>query len=168
MLQVMLDLETMSTNYNAAIASIGAVKFSEEDGIVDTFYQTVDLKSCKNVGLHVSPETVKWWMKQSPEARKALTVDTVPLDEALQKFSKWYGTKKLPVWGNGATFDNVIITSAYDAVDLSRPWAYYLDRCYRTVRALIEIPADERKGVYHNALDDATFQAEHLLKILAS
>ena len=35
--QVMLDLETMSTESNAAICSIGAVKFTADLGIVDTF-----------------------------------------------------------------------------------------------------------------------------------
>ena len=35
MLQVMLDLETMSTKSNAAIVSIGAVLFSKDDGLLD-------------------------------------------------------------------------------------------------------------------------------------
>jgi hypothetical protein len=168
MMQVMLDLETMSTQYNATIASIGAVKFTVEDGVVDTFYQTVDVQSCKDVGLHVSKDTVRWWMKQSKAAREALLKDTIPLLDALTKFSKWFGSKSLPVWGNGATFDNVIITSAYEAVDLARPWKYFDDRCYRTIRSLIQIPDEERKGVYHNALDDAVYQTNHLLNILKS
>ena len=60
MIQVMLDLETMSVRSNAAIASIGAVKFEVGSGIVDQFYRTVDLRTCKAVGLHVDPETVVW------------------------------------------------------------------------------------------------------------
>ena len=168
MIQVMLDLETMSTSSNASIASIGAVKFSEEDGIIDKFYCTVDLKSCKAVGLHVCPHTVEWWSKQSPEARKALTIDNISIYSALDKFSEWYGTKKIPVWGNGAGFDNVIIENAYRAVQTVRPWTGWYDRCYRTVKNLVDIPADEREGTHHNALDDAIYQTNHLLKILRS
>ena len=75
MIQVMLDLETMSVRSNAAIASIGAVKFDTETGIVDKFYRTVDLRTSKAVGLHVDPETVGWWNNQSKEARQALLKD---------------------------------------------------------------------------------------------
>ncbi|NDD98181.1 MAG: 3'-5' exoribonuclease, partial [Actinobacteria bacterium] len=64
MTQVMIDIETLSTQYNAAILSIGAVKW-EESEIVDTFYINVDPKSCKELGLHVEHKTVEWWMKQS-------------------------------------------------------------------------------------------------------
>ena len=102
MIQVMLDLETMSVSSNAAIASIGAVKFTEEDGIIDKFYRTVDLRTCKAVGLHICPNTIDWWSKQSPEARKALTIDNISLTQALDEFTEWYGDKKIPVWGNGA------------------------------------------------------------------
>ena len=45
----MVDLETMSTRSNAAICSIGAVKFEGKE-ILDTFYCTVDIKSCKDCG----------------------------------------------------------------------------------------------------------------------
>jgi DNA polymerase III epsilon subunit-like protein len=49
---------------NAAIASIGAVKF-EDDQIVDTFYCTIDPATCKAAGLHFDKETLLWWSKQS-------------------------------------------------------------------------------------------------------
>lgn len=167
MLQVMLDLETMSTKSNAAIASIGAVMFSKDDGIIDKFYRTVDLRTCKGAGLHVDPETVKWWSQQSEEAQKALTIDNVSLNQALDDFNEWYGKDKKPVWGNGATFDNVIISHAYETINLTKPWPFYLDYCYRTMKKQFEkIEADKREGVHHNALDDATFQANHLIKIL--
>ena len=168
MIQVMLDLETMSVSSNAAIASIGAVKFTEEDGIIDKFYRTVDLRTCKAVGLHICPNTIDWWSKQSPEARKALTIDNISLTQALDEFTEWYGDKKIPVWGNGAGFDNVIMENAYHAIKAPRPWTGFYDRCYRTVKNLITIEPDVRDGTHHNALDDAIFQTNHLLKILRS
>lgn len=167
MINVMLDLETMSTESNAAIASIGAVKF-EGDQILDTFYCTIDLKTCKAAGLHFDPETIKWWQQQSKEARAALLVDTVSLTEALNSFSDWYGRKSLPTWGNGAGFDNVLLENAYKALGMKRPWKPWEDRCYRTVKNLFDIPIDKREGTYHNALDDAMTQTKHLIKILGS
>lgn len=167
-IQVMLDLETMSTRSNAAIASIGAVKFSVEDGIIDEFYRTIDLRTCKAHGLHFDQETIDWWKQQSPEAQKALAKDTISLTQALDEFSEWYGRKSLPTWGNGAGFDNVIVENAYRAIGGKRPWLPWEDRCYRTMKNIVQIPIDEREGVFHNALDDARHQTKHLLKILGS
>lgn len=166
--QIMVDIETMSTRSNAAICSIGAVKFTIEDGIVDTFYVTVDPVSCKNLGLHFSKDTVAWWKEQNKEALKELLKNNIPLHDALEAFSDWYGTKSKPTWGNGAAFDNVIIQNAYLVCDKPRPWKYPDDRCYRTMRALVDIPMDPFDGTVHNALHDAIYQTKHLLKILKS
>lgn len=164
----MLDLETMSVRSNAAIASIGAVKFEVGQGVIDTFYRTVDIRTCKALGLHIDPETVQWWSQQSKEARDALLKENVSLHQALTDFSEWFGTSSLPTWGNGAGFDNVIMENAFIACGLKRPWRPWEDRCYRTLKNIIQVPIDERQGVYHNALDDAMHQTKHLLKILGS
>ena len=77
-LEVMLDLETMSTSSSAAIVSIGAVKFDPHGKIGDfgdpanaeykPFYCTVELTSCIDAGLHVSGSTIEWWLKQENDA----------------------------------------------------------------------------------------------------
>lgn len=172
LLNVMLDLETLSTASNAAIVSIGAVKFSLNDDapnpIVDTFYCTIKPKSCSDVGLEISEATVKWWATQPREVMDALRKDAIPLQDAIKKFSQWYGSVSLPTWGCGASFDNVIIFNAYEAVGMTRPWKYWHDRCYRTMKEIVKLPEEERNGTYHNALDDAMHQTRHLLKILGS
>jgi exodeoxyribonuclease VIII len=167
MINVMLDLETYSTRPNAAIASIGAVKW-QGDEIVDTFYCTIDAATCKEAGLHFEKSTLEWWSKQSKEARSALLKDNLPLADALTKFEVWFGPKSLPTWGNGAGFDNVIMDCAYKALDRKRPWLPWEDRCYRTMKNMINVPIDKREGTYHNALDDALTQTKHLIKILGS
>lgn len=168
MTQVMVDLETMSTRPNAVVCSIGAVKFEVGQGITDKFYITVDAKDCKSLGLHISKDTVKWWSEQNPKALADLMKNTVPLGVALAKFSEWYGTRSLPTWGCGSDFDNVILTSAYYALGRTQPWKFWDNRCYRTVKNLIQIPEAPREGTYHNALDDAIHQTNHLLKILGT
>lgn len=165
---VMLDLETMSTESNAAICSIGAVKFNITDGVVDTFYCTVDAADCKSHGLHISADTVKWWSKQPKEVLEMLRKDNLPLRDALTLFSKWYGSEQYPTWGCGSDFDNVIMENAYKAVGMQRPWNAWKNRCYRTIREVIKLPEDSREGTYHNALDDALHQTHHLLKIFRS
>ena len=168
MIQVMLDLETMSTRSHAAMASIGAIKFSVQDGIIDEFYRTVDLKTCKAAGLHFCSDTIAWWKQQSTEAQRALLKDNQPLERVLDDFDAWYGTRSLPTWGNGAGFDNVIVENAYRALNRRRPWRPWEDRCYRTMKNIVQIEESPRQGTYHNALDDARHQTLHLLKILGS
>jgi exodeoxyribonuclease VIII len=167
-INVMIDLETMSTESNASIASIGAVKFTIEEGVLDTFYCTVDVADCKKHGLHISPDTVKWWSKQPKQVLEALRENNVSLQEALTQFSKWYGSTQYPTWGCGSDFDNVIIENAYKAIRMVRPWNAWKNRCYRTIREVIVVPMNEREGTYHNALDDALYQTKHLLKIFRS
>ena len=170
---VMVDLETLSVRPYAAIVSIGAVKFTVEDGILDTFYINVDGQSCKDHGLHIDPKTIEWWGKQSPEARKALTDNPQPLIPALEEFSNFYGDNPTTViWGNGSAFDISILESAYFNTDTPIPWKPWYVQCYRTVLNLVGVSNSairkSESDTHHNALDDAISQTKTLLKILRS
>ena len=161
---VMLDLETMGNSTNAAIIAIGAVRFSNGE-ITDEFYTVVDLASSISAGLEMDPSTVLWWMKQSDEARAQFERKGASLTEALEEFSNWIG-EDAKVWGNGASFDNAILSNAYRKSDIEQPWKFWNDRCYRTVKNLFPKKKLERAGVHHNAVDDAKSQANHLMQML--
>ncbi len=163
--QVVVDLETLSTRPNACIVSIGAV-LVEDMEIIDTFYINVDGRTCKEAGLHIDPDTIKWWGEQSKEAQEAWQQNPVPLQEAIDKFTIWYGRKSIPIWGYGANFDVVILESAYRALDMFIPWKFWDISCLRTLMNVL----DKRlpKANNHNALDDATAQANMLIEILKS
>ena len=68
---IVVDLETLSTHSNACIVSIGAC-LVENLEITDTFYINVNGVEGRQAGLHVEPETIKWWEEQSKEARDLL------------------------------------------------------------------------------------------------
>lgn len=173
---IMLDLETMGRGPDAAIVAIGAVAFGlQPDGyglIGPTFYRIINLASAVQHGGVMDASTVLWWLGQSDAARDELidsqAQEIVP---ALSDFASWLDglrARRVRVWGNGAGFDNVIIRRAYERAGWQQaPWAYWDDRCYRTVRAEygIDVPPPPRRGVRHNALDDATCQAQHLCAI---
>lgn len=160
----MVDLETMSVAPNAAIASIGIVRFDEFE-VMSKLYVSVDVQSCEKRGLDIDPVTVKWWREQSEEAQKALD-GGVDLQIALSAVDKFVRAAHEPrVWGNGAPFDNVILRSAYKACGLLEPWQFYNDRCFRTMKTMHPIDWSVRRGVHHHALDDAITQTEHLQKI---
>lgn len=176
MKHLMLDLETLGTTPDSAILAIGAVIFdplSQEIG--EEFYQAVDITSSSQFG-KIDPETLKWWMAQSADAKLVFSDEKAcPLELALQRFSQFVmanGGNELRVWGNGSGFDNVILAYAYRACGIAIPWSFRLDRDVRTIvdlgRELFGTSPKTNmtfKGIAHNALDDARFQAEYVSEI---
>ena len=165
MMDVMIDIETMGIEQDAAIVSIGAVKF-DRSGIADEFYVEVDLLDAVNQGGTFSASTVLWWMKQEPSAREKVTDgDRESILNALLKlaiFMEGCGD----VWACGSGFDNAIIRSAYNRLGIDCPFPFWKDRCYRTIRSMHPDIEFVRVGTHHNALDDARTQANHLVSII--
>ena len=165
----MADIESLSLKPNATILSIGAVKFNM-NGVYDSFYVNV-VTDMNAEAFDIDPETQKWWSEQSDAARAVLLRDPQPIVTALAMFRKFLlgansEDEVAGLWGNGSDFDNVVLNHAYNAMGMARPWSYKANRCYRTMKSLYpEIKADDRNGVHHNALDDAEYQAHHLIKI---
>ncbi|ENR2679075.1 3'-5' exoribonuclease [Escherichia coli] len=170
---LMIDLETMGTNTNAPIVVIGAVFFDPQTGeIGPVFYIVISLTDAMNTGAVPDGGTIEWWLKQSSEARAAILTDQVKLKDALSQFRKFineYSDEKfVQVWGNGATFDNAILRTSYERLDIPCPWRYHNDRDVRTIVELGKtIDFDARtvipfEGVRHNALDDARHQAKYV------
>jgi exodeoxyribonuclease VIII len=175
-LEVMLDLETMSSNSNASIVSIGAVKFDPRGKIGELgdstdpeykpFYCTVELTSCIDAGMHVSGSTIEWWLKQEKEAQLALSHEPrYSIEKALGEFWVWFGAATLPTWGNGADFDCVILHNAYEKLHGVAPFKFYHHRCYRTIKSLFPDVPYVKPTLAHHALSDAEAQAVHLQKL---
>ncbi|SQQ36426.1 phage exodeoxyribonuclease [Escherichia coli] len=173
---LMIDLETMGTNTNAPIVVIGAVFFDPQTGeIGPVFYIVISLTDAMNTGAVPDGGTIEWWLKQSSEARAAILTDQVKLKDALSRFREFineYSDEKfVQVWGNGATFDNAILRTSYERLDIPCPWRYHNDRDVRTIVELGKtIDFDARtvipfEGVRHNALDDARHQAKYVSAI---
>lgn len=175
---LMVDLETMGNKSNAPIVSIGAVFFNPNTGNTGAeFYTAVSLESSMLLGGVPDAGTIIWWLKQSPEARSAIAIaDTITLIDALELFSDFISENSdagsdVQVWGNGASFDNVILRSSYDRADIECPWKFWNDRDVRTMTELgkaiginprYDIPFD---GDMHNALSDARHQVKYVSAI---
>jgi len=173
---VMVDLETLAQVPGGVILSIGAVFFDAE-GVEDGkgLYKVIEKGSAVKAGLFIDPDTEKWWAQQSESARDVLTLaaaggeGTATLEGALQEFNTFVsrgGTKVVKVWGNGSDFDNAFLSAAYRAAGLKPGWDFWNNRCYRTLKNLNPHIKLRRKGVAHNAYDDALTQAEHAVEIL--
>lgn len=178
MINIMIDLETAATTPNAAILSIGAVRFiPEAPYLLHEFKVNVNLDSCKREGLMVQQETMEWWEKQSPEAQRALiTPRPRPIRAALNEFKGWYeslGSDKKTVWAKPATFDCVILEHAFRAVSYDCPWDFRTPRDLHTLFTAASLLGFRRNqfeptvvGVNHDALYDAKEQAEQAGRIM--
>lgn len=169
---IMVDLETLGTAPGSVIVTLAAVRFGGTPRrILDKFVRHIRPDSCEKVGLRCDASTALWWMNQSEDARVRIDEgqkSAVTLAEALQEFAFWMPgeVKGRRIWGNGASFDCAVLAAAYRACHIALPWRYSGERCYRTVKALHpEVPM-ERQGTHHDALDDATSQALHLMQML--
>lgn len=160
MKNVMVDLETLSSSNRAAIVSIGAVEFDLDAGQLGTSYY-VNIEPDERC--EISGRTVMWWLEQSKEAQARLAQEPrMKLREALVDFAKWF-PKGATLWGNGATFDNVILRHAYNVCNVTPPWHYRDDRCFRTMKAMLPQVMWPEHGVAHDALADAIAQAKYLI-----
>ncbi|NEM02948.1 exonuclease [Escherichia coli] len=168
-----VDLETMGTNPDAPINSIGCKFFDPATGEMGPeFSKAIDLETSGGI---IDRKTIKWWAKRSREAQSAIFTDEIQLDDALLQLREFInensGESFVQIWGNGANFDNVILRRSYERQGIPCPWRYYNDRDVRTIVELgNSIGFDVRmaipfEGVPHNALDDARHQAKQVSAI---
>lgn len=176
---LMVDMETMGNSPDAPIVSIGAVFFDPSTGNTGAeFYQVVSLESSMSFGMKPDASTIQWWLKQSSEARSAILVDeAMGLHETLELLADFIaenaanGSHTVQLWGNGCSFDNVILRRAYALTDTPFTVPFWNDRDVRTMVELgksvginprFDIPFE---GEMHNALSDARHQVKYVSAI---
>ena len=171
---LMIDIETMGTGADAAIASIGIVPFADKVFLDEGIIVNVDLSSNLGFGRGLDPRTVVWWLNQEKKAQESLfTPEPITLYLALIKtteyIKKWLGKKK-GIWANGATFDLLIMRNAYKTVLNEVPWDYRQECCIRSLRKISSTIglnfSDYKQGTLHNSLDDAIGQAQFVVDFI--
>lgn len=161
---IVVDLETLGTKPTSGIIAIGATTLDFKY----SFYRTIKKSSLDFYRFGYSLDTMAWWNKQPAHVREEAFNGNTPIRNALLEFSDWLyvvcKTKKPQIWGNGASFDNVILRHAYTHLDITVPWSYKHDMCYRTLRSILgdRIKEPDFVGDKHNALADAVHEAKIL------
>lgn len=195
-LAISLDFETLSLEPNAVLLALGAVAIDTATGeSVADFYAAID--PATQPGRHISASTVYWWLAQNDAARAKLTsakplevmLDAAGPDATDEQLSEVYAAAAHPlahvaqaflafynslpgqpeVWSNGAV-DHAWLQSVFDHAGLKNPVPYWKQRDYRTLKNLLpHVEAVKRADfVAHDAMHDARYQAEHLVKLLAA
>ena len=105
-MDLMIDIETLSTHPNAIILNIGAIGFNPFTDDIYTqhsFYTRIDVDSQSN--RHELAETMDWWLNQSTLAQEEAfgEDDRMPLDTALDELAT-LSRKCGRIWANGVAF----------------------------------------------------------------
>ena len=162
---VMIDLETLATSPDAAILTIGAVKFDPfgkdiEEPAMDSFYVRVDLDSCHEIGLVTNDDTIAWWANQDQAVQDEAFgegADRLHIKDAMDQLYKFcWGAKR--VWSNGAAFDIPICETVFTRIGKAIPWNFWQVRDVRTAFDL-GINPQMPPVTAHHALADAYNQA---------
>ncbi|WP_244970391.1 exonuclease [Kosakonia radicincitans] len=176
---LMVDIEAMGSGSNSPIVAIAAIFFAPATSRMGAeFYQAVSLASSMSFGAQPDADTIIWWLKQSSEARSAITTDDASgLLESLELLADFIaensanGSDTVQIWGNGATYDNVILRRAFALTYTPFPTPFRNDRDVRTIVELgkavginprYTIPFE---GEQHNALADARHQVKYVSAI---
>jgi hypothetical protein len=152
------------------LLEIGAVKFNADE-VIDRFQIGIDPSDCQRYGLEIDADTVMYWFREKMgEARKVQNeMGRLDLFAALDGFQMWVNQTPADAlgsnWGKGATFDNVKLKAAYDAVGLPYPFTYRQDECYRTMANRFPDVEYVQVGTAHSGVADAESQAIHLITI---
>lgn len=167
MIHAMIDLETLSTNPDAVILTIGGVKFDAHTNQepYQPLYHRVDVDSQTDMGRHVMQDTLDWWGQQDPEVTAEALGDEgrISLDEMTKILNKWcVGVDAF--WCQGPLFDYAILQNLYSQMKKPCPWNFWAIRDSRTVFSMVPKVKEERVGL-HNALEDCYFQAKKLQRV---
>ena len=170
--EIMLDIETLSTESNAKILSIAAIKFNRDDICTTSilkdkelsFYRKIELSSYDSYEdnkFHVDPKTVDWWRAQQADVRDEAVggENRDPIKLVLLELSAFFG-KCEKVWANGSCFDCVIIENAFKTVGLNSPWKFWNVRDCRTIYDLANVSLKNIEKIYPECKD---FPAHHAL-----
>ncbi len=162
-MDVMLDLETLSTRPESVILTIGAVKFDPWSDDVDAehgLYYRVNVDEQLALGRHVQEETVQWWGRQPAEVfeeamgeHDRVSVETMCAD--LNRFLVGVNS----IWCQGPAFDIVILENLYRQLVKPTPWQFWQIRDSRTLFGVHGDPRDKERKAAHNALMDCYYQA---------
>ena len=159
----MIDIETLSTQSNAIILTIGAIKFDrglikKELDEMESFYVRINEDSCKKLNMHTDLNTVEWWKKQSKKAKYEVFEhkDRMDIKDALIKLSNFLKGHN-HIWANSPSFDCIILENAYKQCDLDIPWKFWNLRDCRTVYDIGKVSLNtffDKNKEDHNALND--------------
>jgi hypothetical protein len=171
-MDVMLDLETLSTRPESVILTIGAVKFDPYSDLIDVdrgLYYRVNVDEQLAMDRHVLDSTIEWWGNQDAEVREEALGDSdrVSLEDMTRGLNRFLvGVEN--IWCQGPAFDIVILENLYRQMTKPTPWQFWQISDSRTLFKAHGDPRDKNRAAAHNALMDCYYQATAVQQIYST
>ena len=168
MKNLMIDAETLATTGLPIFIQLGACVFDDETGEIGAdFEMCISIDSCVGLGAIIDDGAFDFWMKQPPEAQRAVRNKPQHMTAALGHLNMFYETRGVErVWSQGLGFDIAHLERYYDRISLPVPWRYSAPRDTRTLYEVAQRYANWERPpriVAHTALADARAQAQDCL-----
>ena len=131
----MIDLETLGTGSNSVVVSVGLVAFNISTGeILAELDIGLNLNQQIKTGGVIDGDTLEFHFAQAPDSiQKMAQRKVLDVKEGLELISNFIKANNITtLWGNGATFDNVILRNLYARHLKVFPLGFWTDRDLRT------------------------------------
>ena len=112
----MIDLETLGTGSNSVVISAGLIAFNISTGeILADIDIGLNLNQQIKTGGVIDGDTLEFHFAQAPDSiQKMAQRKVLDVKEGLDLISNFIKANNITtLWGNGATFDNVILRNLY-------------------------------------------------------
>jgi hypothetical protein len=160
---IMIDIESLDTSPYCVILTIGAVRFDPKGtGVVERLELRPTIEDQTEVYNRViNDDTIRWWSTQNPAALEEAMGDQgrESFKQCMEKLYKFCWNRRA-VWSNGASFDCVVMETAWQQLDMRIPWPFYTVRDTRTLYEVAGVKLKDGGHVTsHKAVEDAERQA---------
>lgn len=162
MANIMLDIETLGTAYNAVVLQISMVKFDWNKKIIDNLSLNLQIEPQLIKGRTITQSTIDWWKTQNVEVFKTCIVNQMEPTQVLNRIKEFIKYEDI-IWCH-TTFDIVILNSLFNDYEMRTPYPY---KNARDIRTLVDISNinlndyDWEHNKTHNSLDDCMFQIDY-------
>lgn len=184
-IDIILDLETFGISTDAPVIQIAAATFDLNTGEIDDWYAFNELLDIAHTdSLNVNGSTLAFWFDEKRPGNIDVLTKFVNSDKGLSdndlwvKFHTWLldlvksnRDKSVKIWGNGISFDVMMIKYNFDRLGLKFPIAFWNERDVRTLVDLACRKAnlndeDFKKNIpnteKHDAFSDIKWEAAYL------
>lgn len=164
---VMIDFETLATVPHAVVLQLGWAFFqadpAPERHRMETGQVLFSVPHQVKQRRELNIDTWNWWLRQEPTLFRKLLEGTFSIPEALAKFDeawKMFADFDCKIWGNGANFDEPIMSNLYRTNGMKMPGHFSASRCVRTIKAICPLVPYVKSTTLHDGESDAIAQAQ--------